>query len=193
MLEFSLHGVRCRLSPLFPGLLAVLTAASPDAATAVCVLAAAMHECGHLLAMAACGCPPDCLTMGAFGMRIAGGRTRRTGYARQAMIFFAGPLVNLLSGGALCLLGCRRAAAVHLLLAAFNLLPAAALDGGQLLRCALCAAGGGRYADTVLYVLSAAVLLPLAAGSFLLFLRGANPSSVIVSLYLALLVFWQPE
>ena len=70
MLEFDLRGVRCRVSPLFPGLLAVMTAASPDAATAVCVLAAAMHECGHLLAMAACGCPPDSLTMGAFGMRI---------------------------------------------------------------------------------------------------------------------------
>lgn len=193
MLEFDLRGVRCRVSPLFPGLLAVLTAASPDAATAVCVLAAAMHECGHLLAMAACGCPPDSLTMGAFGMRIAAGRTRRTGYARQAMIFLAGPLVNLLSGGALWLLGCRRAAAVHLLLAAFNLLPAAALDGGQLLRCALCAAGGGRYAAAALRALSAVVLLPLAAGSFLLFLRGANPSSVIVSLYLTLLVFWQPE
>ena len=193
MLEWRTGGVRCRVSLLFPAMLTALLLTQPDGQAVTCVIASAMHECGHLLAMLLLNCRPECCTLGAFGMRIEAGRTHLSGYGRQIAVSLAGPAVNGLAGAALWLLGQRTAAAVHWLLGGFNLLPAAALDGGQILRCLLFAAGRETAADRVLAVLSAAVLLPVAAAAWYLLLAGrGNVTLLIVSLYLTLLVFFHP-
>lgn len=190
MLEGHVAGVRCRVSLLFPALLTGLLLAQADSLAVSCVLASAMHEGGHLLAMIALGCPPRVCTLGAFGMRIEMGAERMVGYRRNILISLAGPLVNLLVAPLLWACGCVQAAVVHLTLAALNLLPAAALDGGQILRCAFCLAGKEARADGWLRGLSAAVLLPLAAAAFWLFLSGrGNGTLLIVSGYLTALIF----
>lgn len=190
MLEGHVGGVRCRVSLLFPALLTGLLLAQADSLAVSCVLASAMHEGGHLLAMLALGCPPRVCTLGAFGMRIEMGSERMVGYRRNILISLAGPLVNLVVAPLLWLCGCEQATAVHLALAIFNLLPAAALDGGQVLRCLFCLAGKELRADRWLRVLSAAVLLPLATLAFWLFLSGrGNVTLLIVSGYLTVLIF----
>ncbi len=194
MLEGRIAGVRCRVSLLFPALLTGLLLAQTDALAVSCVLASAMHEGGHLLAMLALGCPPQVCTLGAFGVRIEMGNERMVGYRRNLLISFAGPTVNLLAAPLLWVCGCEQAAVVHLTLAVFNLLPAAALDGGQILRCLLCLAGKETRADSWLRILSAAVLLPLAALAFWLVLSGrGNVTLLIVSGYLTALIFLHPQ
>lgn len=193
MFEWTVRGVRCRLSILFPMLLAALLFFQPSGMAATCVVASAMHECGHLLAMLLLDCPPSCCTLGAFGMRIEMGETRTVGYGRNVVISLAGPAVNLVCAVAFWMCGRRTVAAVHLIQCAFNLLPAAALDGGQIWRCVCCRCWGERVADGVVLALSIAVLIPLATAAVYLVLTGGNVSLLIVVGYLALLVFWHPQ
>ncbi len=194
MLEGRWCGVRCRVSLLFPALLTGLLLARPDSLAVSCVLASILHEGGHLLAMLLLGCPPRLCTLGAFGMRIEMGGERLVGYRRNLLISLAGPAVNMLAAPLLWTVGCRTAAVVHGLLVALNLLPAAALDGGQIVRCVLCLAGKEQQADRWLRLLSAAVLLPLAVGAFWLALsRQGNATLLIVSGYLVMLIFWHGE
>ena len=192
MFEWTVRGVRCRLSILFPALLTALLFYQPQGMTVICVVASAMHECGHLLMMLLLGCPPSCCTLGAFGMRIEMGAVRTVGYGRNLLISVAGPMVNLLCAAMFWLLGNTAVAAVHLVQCVFNLLPAAALDGGQILRCICCMCGGEHIADRLLLWLSVGVLTPLATAAAYLVLSGGNASLLIVVGYLALLVFWHP-
>ena len=192
MLEWRLRGVRCRLSLLFPALLTALLLWQPDGLSVSCVLASFMHECGHLLSMLLLHSPPDTCTLGAFGMRIETGAQRMVGYRRAWLISAAGPAVNGVAAAILWGCGNGAAAAVHLTLALLNLLPASALDGGQMLRCVLCLIGWERQADGILSALSALTLLPLAALAGYLAITGGNVTLLLVSGYLALLVFFHP-
>ncbi len=192
MFEWRIGGIRCRLSLLFPAMLTALLLYQPDGLSVGCVLASCIHEGGHLLAMTLLGCPPDGCTLGAFGVRLEARRRHLLGYGRSLCIAAAGPLAN---GVAAAFLWHSRpqTAAVHLSLAALNLLPARALDGGQIVELCLCMTGGERYAPRILTVLSAVVLLPLAALALYVALSGGNPTLLVVSGYLALLVFFHPE
>lgn len=189
-LEGRLGPVRWRVSLLFPALVTVLLLCQPEGLALPCLLASLIHEGGHLLAMLLAGCPPESCTIGAFGARIVTDGRHQPGYGRQIAISLAGPGVNLLAAAGLWLAGCPRAAVVHGVLGMFNLLPAAALDGGQVLRCLLCLGTTPERAEWVLRAVSAAVLLPLAAGALYLLLSGrGNGSLLIVCLYLTGLVF----
>lgn len=189
-LEGRLGSVRWRVSLLFPALVTVLLLCQPEGLALPCLLASLIHECGHLLAMLLVGCPPESCTVGAFGARIVTDGRYQPGYGHQIAISLAGPGVNLLAAAGLWLAGCPRAAAVHGVLGMFNLLPAAALDGGQVLRCLLCLGTTPERAEWVLRAVSAAVLLPLAVGALYLVLSGrGNGSLLIVCLYLTGLVF----
>lgn len=154
--------------------------------------ASLVHEGGHLLAMLALGVPPRDCTLGAFGMRIDLADTL-IGYKHNLIISLAGPLANGAAAALLFALQCSDAAAVHLALAALNLLPAAALDGGELLRYGVSLLGMETLADSLLRFTSALVLLPLAAVSLWLYISGSNPSLLIVSVYLTTLVFFSEK
>lgn len=192
MLEWRLGGVRCRLSLLFPALVTALLLWQPDGLAVTCLLASLIHEGGHLLAMLSVGVPPQCCTLGAFGMRIDL-EYPLVDYKRSLWISLAGPLANGLAAVAFLLLHAPEVAMVHLALAELNLLPAAALDGGEIVRCGLSLLGLDALAPTLLRFTSALVLLPLAAVSLWLFLRGGNPTLLIVSSYLMVLVFFSDK
>lgn len=193
MLEFAVCGVRCRLSLLFPALLTVLLLCQPNGPAVACILASLIHEGGHLLAMVLAGVPPEDCTLGACGARIRV-RACEVGYIQNILISLAGPLANVLSAGVL--LGCHRLvpAVAHFTLAAVNLLPSAALDGGQILRCGLCLLGMERLADRVVQAFSAVALLVLATIGFYLLLQGlGNVSLLLVCGYLAALTFFSDK
>lgn len=192
MLEWCIGGIRCRVSLLFPALVTTLLLWQPDGLTVSCLLASLVHEGGHLAAMLAVGVPPHACTLGAFGMRMELGNSLM-GYGRNLVVSVAGPLANALAAATLFMLGCPTAAVVHLMLAALNLFPAAALDGGEMLRCGLCLLGLEPLAGSVLRLSSALTLLPLAAVSMWLFLNGENPTLLIISGYLAVLVFFSDK
>lgn len=193
MLEKRVGGIRFRLSLLFPALLTVLLLRQGDTLALSCVLASVMHECGHLLAMLLLGCRPDVCTLGAFGMRIETGRRQLTGYGRNIVISLAGPAVNALAAVGWWIARHPETALVHAVLGVLNLLPAAALDGGQVLRCLLEMGGIGDRAPVLLRAVSAAVLLPLAVAAVYLVLSGkGNGTLLLVSIYLTVLVFFSP-
>lgn len=100
--------------------------------------AAALHELGHLLALAGFRAPVTSFRLCIFGAEIRAERERLS-YGQDLAVLLAGPAVNLLCGWALSWAAGGRdwmylAAGAHLLLGLFNLLPMQALDGGQALR-----------------------------------------------------------
>lgn len=189
MLEWRIGGMRCRLSLLLPAWVTILLLWQPDGLAVSCLLASLIHEGGHLLAMLVLKVPPTECSLGAFGIRMDM-RNTLAGYGHSLLVSLAGPLANGIVAAILFLFGSSMAATVHLVLAAMNLLPVVGLDGGELLRCALCLLGMERFADSLLRLTSALILMPVAALSLWLFLNGDNPSLLIVGVYLvALMIF----
>ncbi|MBQ9460057.1 MAG: hypothetical protein IJU66_09025 [Oscillospiraceae bacterium] len=126
-----------RVSPaFFLSLAAALLVGGWQVAAAI-LLAAAMHELGHLGALAMLGAPVTGLRLGAFGAEI-GAYTQRLSYAGELFAVLAGPAVNLLAAPLLASLAVRRGwawgclfAGAHILLGVYNLLPIPPLDGAR--------------------------------------------------------------
>lgn len=95
------------------------------------LLAAALHECAHLLCIRMLGIPVTFFSVGLSGAQLGIGETDPW---REALCALAGPAVNLLTIP-LVFRRSVRLAFVSLLLAAWNLLPVYPLDGGRILRC----------------------------------------------------------
>ena len=108
---------------------------------------------------------------------------------QHRMLALAGPAVNAAAAILLLALGRTQAAAFHLILGAFNLLPVQPLDGGQALYFALAPRWGDALAVRVLSITSAATVIPLtAAAVWVLWRSGYNASLLLVCGYLILLL-----
>lgn len=106
-----------------------LTSLRENSAAGMSLLFCAVHESGHLLAMSLFGIKVSELRFYGGGISISAERLDFLSSPARAMIYLSGPLANLLT----CLLTSGPARALNLFLAAFNLLPAAYLDGGRLI------------------------------------------------------------
>lgn len=137
MICFCIFGLQFAVDFTAPALLALLSIVLPRRALLRTVLAALLHECAHLLAIAAAGESPQRMRVSAAGLRLEMRGTAICPVRRMAVILAAGPAANLLA--ALCFQhsGMPESAAANLSLALFNLLPYPATDGGSLLCCAL--------------------------------------------------------
>ena len=113
---------------------------SPPSLLAAVLLAAALHECGHLAMLSAFRVPVDGLRLGGLGAVIYARGAARLSYGRELAVTLAGPLVNLLCAPLLAALSARCArdwgylfAGAHAVLGVYNLLPIPPLDGGHAL------------------------------------------------------------
>lgn len=137
------------------------------------VLACALHEGGHWLAIQAVGGEVAGLRLGVAGAAMELGRP--LSYGREALCALAGPGVSLAlawlgsiwPGGALF-------AGINLVLAAFNLLPVSGLDGGRALHCALCAMAGPETAERTAGLLDGFLVGALVAGGGILAWKGGS-------------------
>lgn len=137
------------------------------------VLACALHEGGHWLAIRAVGGEVAGLRLGVAGAAMELGRP--LSYGREALCALAGPWVSLVlawlgslwPGGALF-------AGINLVLAAFNLLPVSGLDGGRALHCALCALAGPEAAERTAGLLDGFLVGALVAGGGILAWKGGS-------------------
>lgn len=147
------------------------------------VLAALVHELGHLAAMAALGEQPRSIVFGGFGIRMERRQGTRLPYQKEIWIYGAGPAVNLLA--ALLFFPYPPIRRVHLLLGLFNLLPMGVLDGGQILRCILQKktemARGDFWRRSVSLCCGSLLILSAAA---VFFKSGYNASLLSTSVYL---------
>ena len=122
--------------------LLVLLAAviSPVEIVVSVLLAAVLHECGHLAALKAFRVPIEGLRLTALGAELYARGARRLSYAREMLVTLAGCGMNLACGFLIALAARRLSweggflfAGAHFLLAAFNLLPIPPLDGSRAL------------------------------------------------------------
>lgn len=156
---------RVELSPGAAVGLAVLICLDPAELCLPFLIAAALHECGHLLALRLCRVPLRRLRIGMTGAVMETAvRSRR----EELLCAAAGPVVNLLLG-ALFWRVCPVFSMLNLLLAAWNLLPVSPLDGGRIV-----AAAAPRFAGAI-EVIAIASLVLLAAAATAVFHLGLWP------------------
>ena len=106
------------------------------------LLAAALHELGHIVAAKVCGIPLDELKLGIFGASLTS-KALLCSYKKEIILCLAGPLVNLTS--ALLVLPFYNTEngfsslfiSASLFLGILNLLPIYEFDGGRILFCML--------------------------------------------------------
>lgn len=169
--------------------LLILAAAivSPAQVVVSVLLAAALHECGHLAALRFFHVPVEGLRLTALGAVLYADGARRLSYGRELLVTLAGPAANLL-----CALPAGAFArnwealyvfaGANVVLCAYNLLPIRPLDGGRALYLAAAFFFGPMVGDAVAAVVGTAcalallvlgVYLSVVAGSGMLFLLAA--------------------
>ncbi|MBQ9468192.1 MAG: M50 family metallopeptidase [Clostridia bacterium] len=127
------------VSPFAAVPLAVFLFFSRDLTLPAALLAALLHECGHIAALYLAGGRLKRIRIGPFGGEILPDE-RILSYRQNLFVSFAGPAVNLLSAVFFCssvpvlrLFGLCSAG-----IGLFNLVPVRGLDGGEILFSALC-------------------------------------------------------
>ena len=152
---------------------------------------AALHELGHLAALALCGGRPSRICLTAAGVRIERAPGLALSFPQEICIAFAGPAASLLLA-VLCALLHRAFPAIlspapcllNLGFGLFNLLPVRQLDGGQALFYAL-----SRFLPAPEKLLRRVsfncLFLAAFAAALLSFRNGINISLVIAIVYLA--------
>ena len=191
-MSFRLLGVYFEITVPFCLVLAFTLLVDRTGLMTYMLLAVGLHEGGHLLAMARFAALPKavCLKAGRVSMEKSG---RLLGARQEMAIAAAGPLVNLACAGLGRFLysctgwyGAAVFCAVHTLFAAYNLLPVLGLDGGTLCLLACTLRMGEERAWRCMRLASwALVVCILAAGAFLILRGFANPTLLLVGVYLA--------
>lgn len=182
MMEIRLGKVRCRFSFGFFALLAVYMLLDTAGLGLPALFAVTLHEGGHLAALYACGGRLERVVFAPYGIRME--KRGMLTYRGEAAVYLGGVCAN-----ATALLVCLALgkwgnfAQVNLLLAVFHLLPVGRLDGGALLRLALCRAGLGDQADGISNGLALLLLLPLFCAAAWMAIRG-NYTLLLTAVYL---------
>ena len=181
-MEIKTGKIRCKFSFGFFALLAVYMLLDSNGFGLFMLLGVVIHEFGHWAVLYSCGGCLERIEFAPYGIRME--KRGFLSYQQETAVYAAGICAN-----GIALLICfafKKAegfAIVNLLLAVFNLLPVGRLDGGVLLRLAVCRAGYGQYADTVSAVFAFLLLLPLFCAAFWLAARG-NLSLLMTGFYL---------
>ena len=189
-MRFKMFGTEISVTFPFSALLVLLLLTDRTGLAFFLLLAVFVHEAAHLAAMWMLDCSPKRVDLKCAAVEITSPPV--TSAKEEALITLAGPLSNGLLFFAFWLnFNLFRSesallfASVNALIAAFNLLPVAGLDGGTLLLLVLTRLFGERKAKLTLRVLgimiaSAAVF----AGAFLLRNGICNPTVLLSGLYI---------
>ena len=168
---------RITVSPAFVALICLLIYLDPGGWALPFLLACALHEAGHLLAMRCYGLRLDRICIGAGGAVIC---THFPSKHAECLIALAGPGVN-----ALLFIAFRhiwlQLSLVSALLLCYNLLPVFPLDGGRILRCLL-----GRQISTAIAWGTVAALLAAAIYAAVFLKTGIFPLAFAGTLLLRL-------
>ncbi len=185
--------MRLYISPLFLLLLAVFLYIDGTFYAALLLIAALLHEIGHLLMLKSCGISLEGLSFRALGIEIVTGDMRYIPYRKEMLIAMAGPAANLLAFLLTILFvnfvgnidGALFFAVVNIALAGINLMPVEGLDGGRMLSAVLLPTLGVEKGEAVLSAVSTISSLIVAAlGIWLLWVTGYNFSLAMVGAYL---------
>ena len=178
---------RVRVSPAAPALWAAFIWFSSPATLLTVLQAALLHELGHCLALRRMGVAVEEVAVTVFGVEMRTGDVSRLSYGKEIAAVLAGPAVNLLlaallgAAGTLCP-ALYPLAGSHLILGAFNLLPARPLDGGRLLWLIAAYLTHPDAADRIARWVGCCVCAVLTAGLAVpVFCRGGSPFLLVAA------------
>lgn len=150
------------------------------------LLAAALHECGHLLALRAFHVPIEGLRLSAFGAVLHARGAQRLSYGRELVVTLAGCGMNLVCGVLTAWFSLHYVwvegfvfAGAHILLCAFNLLPIPPLDGSHALNLAVSTLFGPLVGDEVAALAGVLCSLALLGGVVYLYVQTRGGALVI--------------
>ncbi len=147
-----------------------------------CLIAAALHESGHLLMMRRFRVPVRSVIFRLFDVLIESDPVPST--CADMWITLGGVTMNFLCS-LLFLPLSRKLMLANLALGVFNLLPVLSLDGGHLLYLLLSRRFLPRTCTVILKAVTFILLVPfMTAGILMLFRSGYNYSLLVISLYL---------
>ena len=149
------------------------------------LLAAALHELGHIIAARICKIPLGELKLGIFGAALTP-KALLCSYKKEIALCLAGPLVNIISALAFFPLlnedngfGSLFISA-SLFLGILNLLPIYEFDGGRILFCILSSKLSVKTATTVIKTTSLILIFALWSLSIYLLLRLSSSVSLFI-------------
>ena len=192
---FGPRRARLSVSVYFVGMVALCFAAGPVGKISLGLFFAALHELGHLGAMAAFRARPQRVCLTAAGMCIERPPELSLSFAQEIIIAFAGPAVSLLLAGAFAVFSLLHfhfsilydCAMLNLGFALFNLLPVRQLDGGRALFYALCRRLSEAAAENICLAASLICLFMVTASAAFMCLRyGLNLPLLVAVIYLAM-------
>ncbi len=191
-IKFKLRDCIVSVSFPFLALLTALLLLNNNLALFNGILAAIVHEFGHIFAMALKKSKPTQIYLRAFSVDIIDPKKELRDYNTDIFILLAGPLANLILSVVLFLLhSCFTIsrllvfAYANLFLAFFNLLPIEPLDGGQIIFNLLLRTLEVKTSRKLILFISFLVLFPLAILGFYTLLHSKNNFSLLfLSCYL---------
>lgn len=190
--NFNLLGCTFTISFPFLTILTLLLLIDTNGTIVYGVLAALLHELGHISAMLIKKCRPKKISFRAFDINIVDKSRTKRNYNDDIFILIAGPLANLIFCAVLYSIykfyGCDwliKPIYENLFIAIFNMLPIESLDGGQIFFNLLCRKLNVKTAANFTILTSFMVLLPIAAlGFYILIVSKYNFSLLLLSCYL---------
>ncbi len=159
------------------------------------IIAATLHELGHITVARMLNSKLSVLKLGIFGASLST-NVEMTSYKNEILIAIAGPLINLVCVAFMLPCASRLGdfgqmfLAASIFLGALNLLPISDLDGGRVLFCLIAMRGSFSCARNVLRVSSFVLIFTLWSLSVYLILRlGASLSLFVFSASLFCKIF----
>jgi len=190
-LRFGVAGFSLEISVWFCASLCLVLLTDASGEFAWCMLAAGLHEGGHILAIAATNGYPCSVRFTPLGIRLNRTVTFQTATCSEMAVHLAGPAMNLcacavmellrrwIPAGQTWLIGER----MQLVLGGVNLLPIVPLDGGHALQAFLTRCIP-KHADLICTLVGGFLLLPLlVSGLLVLFQSKYNWSLLGFAVY----------
>jgi stage IV sporulation protein FB len=190
----DIKGCRVSVSLYFAVFVACLLVLDHTGLAIFALFCAAFHEMGHIFTMSALKVPVSGISFRLFGVNIKLKNNITLSYRQEILIALSGCLANLV----LCLAAfiavkldfysyyANIVFLFSLIIAGFNIIPIAPLDGGRALEAYLNSRMQYQSVDKIINIISFVFIIPLGVvGFFLLFRTGYNFSLIAAVLYLA--------
>jgi len=192
-MKFKLFGVNFYISVLFCVLLTFLLIVDVTGFMSMSLFAVLTHELGHLIMMHKLSCCPRQVSLTTYGVGITGPCVASK--QDEIKIAMSGPIANFVITVLLIALHffnldemCLVAAVIQTIVGVVNLLPVRGLDGGTVLFDILSMSISESKSNLVMTIISLFVAVGMTAlGVTLLFIGQANPSLLLLGIYLVVL------
>ncbi|MCQ2462849.1 MAG: site-2 protease family protein [Clostridia bacterium] len=190
---FEIRGIKIKLGFGFAAVVTLMLLFCETEIALISFASSVAHETGHIACLLFFGVKPEYISLGFFGMRMECRGESRLDYLRDALFLLSGAAVNVFlafASAAFFFTGCMTVKyifSVNAVIAAFNLLPVEALDGGKALYLFLCRTGEREKADRIIAITSYLTVAFLTCFGIYLYLCGVlSVSFAAVTGYLIL-------